>query len=259
MKPYSFVSEKYKKSSLVSPEDWASYLHKSHKIKVPPHLPSRAILCFWSSLAQSLKKRADFQESLPVNKTGLNIDLYKKQDKGKQVSVSVVSRFGIGAPAGVTCLEVLRAYGVKEFISIGVVGALNPNLKIGSKVLIKKSFRDEGCSYHYKAPSPYVEVPKRGTYLTLMKQLKLQPVVSWTTDAPFRETKEEVLYFRSKGVECVEMESSALMAVGEYYGVSVFCLGVVSDHLSPQAWTPQFFNPVVKKSLSEILNRILFL
>ncbi|MDE0119718.1 MAG: nucleoside phosphorylase [Bdellovibrionales bacterium] len=294
MKPYLFVPGKYKKPSLVSPEGRMTYFHKSHKIKDPTCLPSRAILCFWDGLARSLKKRKDFQKSLSVHETGgLHVDLYrtgqenapsklrsssgrslqkrqnsnpisiyKPQSAAQSASVAVVSRFGIGAPAGVVCLENLRAYGVKEFISVGLVGSLNSNLKLGSKVLIKKSFRGEGCSYHYRAPFPYVEMSEseeRGMYLKLIKELKLKPVVSWTTDAPFRETKEEVLYFQSKGVECVEMEASALMAVGEYYGVSVFCLGVVSDHLSPEAWTPGFFDPSVKKSLSELLNKILFL
>ena len=262
MKPYLFVPGKYKKPSLVSPEGGMSYFHKSHKITNPLCLPSRAILCFQDGLARSLKKRRDFQKSLSVHGTGLHVDLYKQKSVEKSASVAVVSRFGIGAPAGVVCLENLRAHGVKEFISVGPVGALNFNLKVGSKVLIKKSFRGEGCSYHYRAPSPYIEIPKseeRGMYLKLIKELKLKPVLSWTTDAPFRETKEEVLYFRSQGVECVEMEASALMAAGEYYGVSVLCLGVVSDHLSPEAWTPGFFDPAVKKSLSELLNKILFL
>ena len=262
MKPYFFVSEKYKKPSLISPEGRMAYLRKSYKITNPVHLPSRAILCFWDGLARSLKKSKVFQKSLSVHKMGFSIDLYKQQSADKSVSVAVVSRFGIGAPAGVVCLETLRAYGVKEFISVGPVGSLNPNLKVGSKLLIKKSFRGEGCSYHYRAPSPYIEIPKKeekGMYLKLIKELKLKPVVSWTTDAPFRETTEEVLYFRSQGVECVEMEASALMAVGEYYGVSVFCLGVVSDHLSPEAWIPGFSDPAVKKGLSELLNRVLFL
>ncbi len=254
-----FISEKYKLPSLVSPKDLADYLHNSHKLTEPVRLPHRAILCFPGKLARFTKNREDFHKSLPFYKTGLNIDLYQNNQSGKQPSVCVVSHFGIGAPAGVVCLEKLHAYGVKEFVSVGVVGSLNPNLKTGAKVLMKKSFRDEGCSRHYKAPSPYVEIPESKTYTQLVQELKLRPVVSWTTDAPFRETKEEISYFQSKGVECVEMESSALMTLGEYHGVSVFCLGVVSDHLSSKGWMPHFLHPAVKNSLYEILNQVLSL
>lgn len=251
---YPFVSEKYKKPSLVSPEDLMSQTGKE-LICLPP----RAVLCFPHGLAESFKNREDFQESFPFYKTGLNIDLYRKGKKGKERGVSLVSDFGMGAPAAVVCLEKLRALGIKECFSVGVVGSLNPDLKVGAKVLLKKSFRDEGCSDHYKALSPYVEIFESETCIKLVEKLKLKSVISWTTDAPFRETKEEVIYFQSKNVECVEMESAALMAAGEYYGISVFCMGVVSDHLSPKAWTPRFFDPAIKKSLYEILNQVLFL
>ena len=251
---YPFVSEKYKKPSLVSPENLMFQTGKE-LICLPP----RAVLCFPYGLAESFKNREDFQESFPFYKTGLNIDLYRKGKKGKEMDVSIVSNFGIGAPAAVVCLEKLRALGIKECFSVGVVGSLNPDLKVGAKVLLKKSFRDEGCSYHYKASSPCVEIPESEICIRLIEKLKLKSVVSWTTDAPFRETKEEVIYFQSKNVECVEMESAALMAAGEYYGISVFCMGVVSDHLSVQGWKPQFSHPNVKKNLYELMNEVLFL
>ena len=245
---YPFISEKYKQPSLVSPEDLLFYEGEKQK-----RLPSRAVLCFSRVLAQSFRKRKDFKGS--CYKTDMDIDMYGRV---KEVSVSVISHFGIGAPAAVVCLEKLRALGVREFISLGTVGSLNSALKTGEKVLALKAFRNEGCSYHYKAPGPYMEIPKSEVCMKLIKKLKLKTVTSWTTDAPFRETREEVLYFQSKGVDCVEMESASLMAAGEYYGVSVFCTGVVSDHLSPKGWIPKFFDPVVKKSLYEVLNQVLY-
>ncbi len=258
--PFPLVPETHKQSSMVTSEKLNAYFAKKRGLKNPPRLPARAVLCFASGLAKALKDHKNFQATLPFYKTGLHIDLYKNPKNALSTGILLVSRFGIGAPGTVVCLEKLRAYGVKEFISLGLVGALNPALKTGSAVLIKKSFRDEGCSYHYKAPSPYVSAPVTGgKFKALARRLKLKPVVSWTTDAPFRETKKAMLYFKSKGADCVEMESSALMAVGEYYKLSVFCAGVVSDHLSEKAWTPDFFHPAVKKSLYEVLNRILLM
>ncbi len=256
--PYPFVSDKYKKPSLVSPEALMSYVGG-----MEANLPSYAILCFADGIAQSLKTHESFLDTIPFHKTGMNIDLYQSPNQLKEVdgkkspSVCVVSRFGIGAPASVVCLEKLRALKVKKIISLGLTGALNPDLKTGAKVLLQKSFRDEGCSYHYKAPSDYVQISDSKTQAKLIKDFGLKPAISWTTSAPFRETAEEVRYFRSQGVDCVEMEASALMAVGEHYGISVFCLSVVSDHLSPEGWTPRFFDPAVKKSLYELLNGLL--
>ena len=258
--PYPFISDKHKKPSLVSPESLMSYVGG-----IGASLPSYAILCFADGIAQSFKTHESFLDTVPFHKTGMNIDLYRSPNPLKEVrgaksaSVCVVSRFGIGAPASVVCLEKLRALKVKKIISLGLAGALNPDLKTGTKVLLQKAFRDEGCSYHYKAPSDYVIIGDSKTQEKLIQNFGLRPVVSWTTSAPFRETAEEVRYFRSQGVDCVEMEASALMAVGEYYGISVFCLSVVSDHLSPEGWTPQFFDPAVKKSLHELLEQLLFL
>ncbi len=245
---YPLVPGKYKKLSLVSPEQ----LVRPEEVGI---LPERAILCFSSSVARSLRKTQYFEKT--IYKMGCTIDLYKRKNGKEEITVGVMSDIGIGAPASVLCLEQLRVLGVKEFISMGMVGSLNPDLKIGERVIIVKAFRDEGCSYHYKSPSSYVELSRNK--LSIFEKMNLKSVVSWTTDAPCRETKEEVLYFQSQGVECVEMEASALMAVGEHYGLDVFCMGVVSDHLSAQGWTPQFSHPDIRKSLYELLNEVLFL
>ena len=146
---YPLVPEKYKWSSLVSPEQ----LVKPEEKDI---LPARAILCFSSAIAHSLRKTQYFEKT--IYKMGCTVDLYKKKSGKKEMRVGVVSDVGIGAPASVLCLEQLRVLGAKEFISVGMVGSLNPDFKIGEKVLIVKAFRDEGCSYHYKTPSSYIEL-----------------------------------------------------------------------------------------------------
>ena len=246
---YPLLPKKHEWSSLVSIEQLVKPQDKNL-------LPTRVIICFFDHAAHSLRKISSFEKTVSSPKTRYTIDLYKKKKDTGEICVGVVSNFGIGAPASVLCLEQLRVLGVKEFISIGMVGSLNADLEIGKKVIIKKAFRDEGCSYHYKAASPYIELSDKSKFF---EKMNLRSVSSWTTDAPCRETKEEVLYFQSQGVECVEMESSALMAAGEYYGLSVYCTGVVSDHLSAEGWTPRFSHPAVKKSLYELLNQVLFL
>ena len=247
MPPYPWVSKKYKNPSLVSPEQL---------VKNKNTLPAKIVLCFSKGTALSLRKTPFFKKTISLYKTGLSLDLYKKQKGKTEISAGLVSDFGIGASASVFCLELLRARGAKKFISLGIVGSLTPDLKAGEKVFIIKAFRDEGCSYHYKRAEPYIGLPLER--FSQFKGLKLKPVTSWTTDAPFRETKEEVLYFQSQGVECVDMETSALMAVTEYYKLYIACLGVVSDHLSPQGWKPNFSHPDVKNSLYDLLNQILF-
>lgn len=252
---YPISPKKYKQKSLVLPKILISKKENPLNNLLPP----RAILCFSPKAAQALKTRNDFKKSLSFYTGDLNIDLYTTKKNNKNISVCVASHFGIGAPAAVVVLEKLRSKGVKQIISLGLVGCLNKTINRGHKVWIQKSFRDEGCSYHYQKPSAYITQDATKTCLDLTKKLNLKSVISWTTDAPFRETKSEVEYFKSQGAECVEMESSALMAAGKYYGISVLCLGVVSDFISIKSWTPQFSYPEVKKSLNELLNQVLFL
>ena len=252
--PYPIFENKYKLISLVQAEDLMNYTLKNKK---PLKLPSRAILCLPSGLATSLQKSsADvLYKQVPSSLMGMHIDLYKNQEK----STAVVSHFGIGAPAIVACMEKLRVLGVKEFISLGVVGSLQMKLSVGSTVLCIKSLRDEGCSYHYAKPALFANIIKNKNTLKLIKILKPKEVISWTTDAPFRETKEELIQFKSLGVECVDMESAALMSAAQFHGLSACCLGVVSDHLLPEGWQPQFFDPRVRVNLSNTIKQILFL
>ena len=66
---------------------------------------------------------------------------------------------------------------------------------------------------------------------------------AWTTDAVFRETREEVTHHQRDGVLAVEMECSALFTVGGFRGIEVAALLVVSDDLSSLTWHPGFKDP----------------
>ena len=99
-----------------------------------------------------------------------------------------------------------------------------------------------------------------------MKNVKERPVeksfaksvTSWTTDAPYRETEYEFQKWKKKGASCVEMESSALMTVGNYYGLSVFCFAVISDTQESDGWKMGFSDKKVREKLYESLKYLVF-
>jgi purine-nucleoside phosphorylase len=62
----------------------------------------------------------------------------------------------------------------------------------------------------------------------------------WTTDAIYRETREEVAAHQQNGILAVEMEFSALVSVARFRGVDLAGLLVVSDELSSLSWHPGF-------------------
>ncbi len=247
---YPLYSKKHTLLSLTQARDLIVYTQGTDTIK---NLPERAILCFSKGWATSLRQKKEFQCTLPINKLGMFIDVYQHA----QQKTAVVSSFGFGAPAAVVCMEKLLALGVKQFFSVGIMGSLTPDLSIGEKVLCTRAFRDEGCSYHYKAASDFVELSISDDVFNIEKNLHTKQVTVWTTDAPFKESKEELLHFQKLGAQCVDMESSALLSVGEHYKTKVFCLGVISDQLSPANWKPAFFNKKVQQSMEEILHQLL--
>jgi uridine phosphorylase len=100
-------------------------------------------------------------------------------------------------------------------------------------VVINRSLRDEGTSYHYAPPSEFAEADATLVQKAAMAlaQSGLHGVVgaSWTTDAPFRETAQAIEAARTKGILAVEMEAAALYAFARAAGVQVLCLAHVTN------------------------------
>ena len=95
-------------------------------------------------------------------------------------------------------------------------------------------------SHHYAPPDPFA-VPDPG--LTARLRAALPEAVhgpSWTTDAPYRETAEEVAKYRAEGIVTVEMEASCLFTVASAVGVPAAAAFAVSDVLHGEQWTPHF-------------------
>lgn len=128
----------------------------------------------------------------------------------------------VGAAPATQLLDWLIFYGVKEIISGGSCGALE---QFAENVFLVPylALRDEGTSYHYLAPSRYVEINSQALKAiekTLYEHnLKYVEVKTWSTDGFFRETKEMVVYRRQEGCAVVEMECSALAACAKMRNV----------------------------------------
>ena len=64
----------------------------------------------------------------------------------------------------------------------------------------------------------------------------------WTTDAPYREFVSKIVAYHHQGVLAVDMETSAMYALGLVREVDVCNLLVVSDELLHE-WKPAFRTP----------------
>jgi purine-nucleoside phosphorylase len=68
----------------------------------------------------------------------------------------------------------------------------------------------------------------------VMKERQVPYIIgaSWTIDAPYRETRSEILKYKEEGIHCVEMEAAALYAVASFLGCDAASIFTISDYLS---------------------------
>jgi len=146
--------------------------------------------------------------------------------------VGIVGRV-VGASFAVLVAEELFASGCELLVSLTSAGQIVPAGQPPYFVVINRSLRDEGTSYHYAPPSEFAEADATLVQKAAMAlaQSGLHGVVgaSWTTDAPFRETAQAIEAARTKGILAVEMEAAALYAFARAAGVQVLCLAHVTD------------------------------
>ena len=142
----------------------------------------------------------------------------------------------IGAAFSVLLAEQLFASGCEFLISLSSAGQL---VDLGPPpyfVVIDRSLRDEGTSYHYLRPQRFVDADRR-VLDTVVPALRATGVTvhtgaSWTTDAPFRETAAMIAARKAEGLLTVEMESAGLYAFAAATRVPVLCLAQVTNRLN---------------------------
>lgn len=208
-------------------------------------LPSKAILCPISSLTRYVDSHAKYK------KYNCEADIYALENR----DLCYVTNFGTGAPGMTMALEVLIALGVKEFVFIGLAGSLQEEVQPADIVLCTEALCDDGTSPCYTPAE--TSAPSKTLLAKLAKQLKADGKNfhlgrNWTTDAIFRETKEEVKHYRQKDVLTVEMETAAFYAVCAKRKAKGAAAFAVSDMLGNLKWEPHFGEKAIFRALEDI-------
>jgi len=73
-----------------------------------------------------------------------------------------------------------------------------------------------------------------------------------STDAPYRETREEVKQNLSEGVKTVEMETASLYALGQVRGMDVASVVVAGDSFAELRWQAPADVPPIEPSLEVV-------
>lgn len=163
--------------------------------------------------------------------------LYELDHNGKRVAFF---QPGIGAPIAVGLLEEVIGVGCSTFVACGGCGVLNPDVGLGHLLCVESAVRDEGVSYHYLPPSREV-VADRSVLASITSTLEQRDVPhtvgkTWTTSAPYRETRDRIARRREEGCVVVEMEAAAMMAVAQFRGARFGQILYGGDDLSGSEW-----------------------
>jgi uridine phosphorylase len=140
----------------------------------------------------------------------------------------------IGGPYAVLVSEQLWAAGAKLIVGITSAGRVSASLPLPSIVIVDEAVRDEGTSLHYVAPAPTIASPTTGALDPLIKELStVSSAVRrgrvWTTDAPYRETAEQLRFWADRNVLAVEMQAASLFAFAHARRAQVGMVALVSN------------------------------
>lgn len=239
--PFPNDPNKYQGEAVMQPTDTIAMRKRFGnfpKIDAPEGL----ILCLKNDLPHRLRWK------IPVQKVGRVLgDMHLvKRTHGR---VGVLSNFGIGAPVIVSLAEEMIAFGVKRFIILSWGGALQKNLSAGDIVINDKAIRDEGVSHHYLPSEKYAPadpvLKQKLEHKLISSNIKFTIGPAWTTDAPYRETRNEIKQYQSEGVQVVEMEIAGLFALGQVRKVQTASIVVVADSLADLTWqSPKDMNAI---------------
>lgn len=144
------------------------------------------------------------------------------------------------SPAIATQAEDLIASGVKELVHIGYAGGLQSDMRPGDIVLTDGAYNDTAVARLYGFDYDIIESSKSLTdkmeTLLAGSGIGYRRGKHWTTDAGYRETWRQVIEYRGKGAQCVEMEGVGLFTIAKYRDCVATGIYVISDVYTESSW-----------------------
>jgi len=223
----------------ITPED----IYKKSSLK----LDACIILFAYQFIDMLLEKDIiELIEPVVIHSVACDYPIYKI--KGENIGVVKTT---VGAPVTAVFLEEVGfIYNCDNFILFGNCGILDKKIEKHHIIVPTSAYRNEGLSYHYLEPFDYIEIKGYKVVEKVLKRLNLDYVLgkTWTTDAFYRETEEEIELRKSEGCICVEMEIASCEAVARYSNKNLYPLLYTGDRLDGDKWV----KPDLKKFDEEL-------
>lgn len=235
-------------SDIITPENYLNYILSLRKKNTErPEFPPVLIASWDPSFIRGLAKDTD---AMPAEYCPWGSSLFVNRSKG----IGYMT-LPVGAPHSVINLELMIAGGVTNIITVGICGTLRADLSAGDIIIPENCIREEGTSKHYIQDDALL-VPDEEIVTEIKKIFEMEKVPfttggTWTTDAFFRETKTKRDEYAGLGITAVEMECSAIFALGVYRDVHTCSILVVSDNMSGE-WKPDFTSKKIAETFRKI-------
>jgi uridine phosphorylase len=200
-------------------------------------VPEHCVICFFGEVVEKMRREHGAKLLSRRSWEDGRHPLYEISWQGTRLAFF---QPGVGAPMAAGLLEETIALGCRKFIACGGAGNLRPQTPLGHLIIPTSAVRDEGTSFHYAAPTREITAdPEVIAIISGVLRQKDRPFLTgktWTTDAPYRETRAKVAARREEGCLTVDMEASAFMAVARFRGVRFGQILYSGDDLSGETW-----------------------
>ena len=149
----------------------------------------------------------------------------------------MVQSTGMGGPSAAIVLHELIELGVRHAIRVGTCGALDPLLSLGDLIIAREAIAADGTSVALGADRRTRADPSLTDALAQAARAHLPASTAArchdglivSTDLFYEPSTERNGSWHAERAVAVEMEASALFAVGEAAGVAVACALIVTD------------------------------
>lgn len=235
-----------------------TYDNSSNEILKPSNIASRidrfpktVIITFKPSVIDLLNTLFVAEEISSMH-AGITIPIYKFNYRENDLGIYMTL---LGGPASVGLLEETIVKGAEKIVVFGSCGVLNKQLTAGHIIIPTAAYRDEGTSYHYMPKSDYVEVITAKKLGQVFDEIKIPYVFgkTWTTDAFYRETKNNAETRKKDGCITVEMECASLMAASQFRNIPVYQFLYAEDSLDGDEWDSRTMGRIPHSTLEQYL------
>lgn len=215
------------------------------------NFPEVAVVAFSEQVIKVLHKYHN-PEKISDILACVNVPIYKTNFQGADIAVYCST---LGGSAAAMLLEEMISKGCKKFIFFGSCGVLNQEITEKSLIVPTAAYRDEGTSYHYAPASEYIEVKSANRLAEILYKIEVPYICgkTWTTDALYRETYNNIEKRKNDGCITVDMESASIMAVADFRSVDVYQFFYAADSLDGTEWDARDLGSLKHDSFEKFL------